>query len=52
VAGMARAMGYTLTGTQKSLGLNLDLLLTVSSTSILRPIQPLSAKLRQHSALI
>jgi len=51
VAGMARAMGATLMGAQKLLDNNQNSWLAVSSTSIFRPIQRLTAQLHPFSAL-
>jgi len=45
-------MGVTWTGAQKFFGKNKKLLLFISSTSILHLIQPLTATLHQHNALI
>jgi len=52
MTGMARAMGTSLMGAQELISKNKNFWLTVSWTYILRPIQPLSAMLHQHSALI
>jgi len=45
-------MGATLTGGAKIAWQKFKFLFTISSTSILGLIQPLTAKLHQHSALI